>query len=166
MLQLPWMLIKPRKPRPLVITLLCAIAGVLSGVWVDLKVDSPSFWAGWAIALRKTFTLLFPEGFFCCLVMMMPACVSSTSQSNRITLAHSHPPDTCHPIWGSKLVRSWQAPVCPSGDVWRWAWLWQPCICLLRKGLVSTTLRFPSTLKVVLFWHSNCVFHTASHIRK
>lgn len=39
-----------------------------------------------------------------------------------------------------RVVGSWQAHVWRSGEVWRWVWVPQRCICLLHKGLVSTIL--------------------------
>lgn len=39
-----------------------------------------------------------------------------------------------------RVVGSWQAHVWRSGEVWRWVWVPERCICLLLKGLVSTIL--------------------------
>lgn len=119
-LPFPLMLITPRKLKSFLISLQCAIADVYSSLEFGQVVAliPPSFWVGsqldgpWVrpLPLGKASVFFSWSDFSSAtLFMMMTACVSSNTQSNRIKLGYSRSGPS-YPSQGRHVVGSWQAP--------------------------------------------------------
>lgn len=87
------------------------------------------------------------------LFIMMLACVSLKKSKQQNKLGHSVDLALAIPVRLERHNGSWQARVCSSGDVWRWVWVQQHCICLFHdgSGFNNSDLRSPYTLKILLF---------------